>query len=122
MHRNTRLGWTGLMVAAICLVGPAKPATAAPSTPRTIDITVTDEGYKPARLEVKAAETVRLAFHSETDSECQGTVKSEELGIKPTRLPKGETTVIEITPKNTGEYSFGCAMGMIRGTVIAKAP
>ena len=105
----------GMLAAAI----PAA-ATDQPPAPRTIDIKVSNDGYQPARIEMAAGEKVRLAFHSETDSECQGTVKSADLAINPTRLPKGKTTVIEVTAPKAGEYSFACAMGMIRGSVIVK--
>ena len=108
-----------MILAGLTTVTPSR-ATEAAAQPRTIDIKVTDAGYEPARLEVKAGETVRLAFHSETASSCQGTVQSKDLGIEPTRLPKGKTTTVEVTPKEAGEYSFACATGMIRGTVLVK--
>ena len=94
----------------------AEPA----ATPRTIDIKVTDAGYEPAKLELTAGETVRLAFHSETDSECSGSVQSDDLGIAPTLLPKDKTTVIEIKAPKAGKYSFACSMSMNTGTVVVS--
>lgn len=95
-------------------------APAAAGEPRTIAIEVTDAGYDPDKLELVASETVWLAFHSETDSECSGSVQSEDLGIAPTRLPKGKTTVIEIKAPKEGKYSFACSMSMNTGTVVVK--
>src|SRR5690242_5855313 len=97
------------------IAGVANAAEPAP-VPRTIDIKVTEEGYAPAKLELTAGETVRLAFHSEADSECAGSVQSEDLGIKPTLLPKGKTTVIEIKAPKAGTYAFACSMSMNTGT------
>lgn len=107
-----------LVLAAACGIGSAP---AAPE-PRTIEIRVTDDGYEPARFEVKAGETVRLAFTSNTDSDCTGTVQSEELGIAPTHLARNQRTVIEIRPGKPGEFTFACSMGMISGTVVVKKP
>ena len=119
MHR-LRNAAVGVIVALLAAGSAASCAAEDAKEPRTIDIKVTDQGYEPARVELTAGERVRLAFHSETDSACQGTVQSKDLGIKSTTLPKGKTTVIEIAPKEAGEYSFACAMAMIRGTVIVK--
>ncbi len=90
------------------------------ATPRTIDIRVTMAGYEPARIETAAGETVRLAFHSETDAECLSEVQSKELGIPLTPLRKGRTTTVEIKTPQAGEYSFACGMSMFRGTVVVK--
>jgi len=101
------------------ITGAADAAESA-AVPRTIDIKVTNAGYDPAKLELIAGETVRLAFHSETDSDCAGSVQSEDLGIKPTLLPKDKTTVIEIEAPKAGAYSFACSMSMNTGTVVVK--
>lgn len=114
-------------LAAILLIGGL--AAAAPSAfaadaqgPRTIEITITDDGYEPSRIEVAAGEPVRLAFHNEADMECAATVHSEALDIPRTELPKGETTVVAIEPEKAGEFTFACGMGMMKGAVLVTAP
>lgn len=96
------------------------PLAAGAAEPRTVEITVTDRGYEPARIELAAGETVRLAFHQRAKSSCAHSVKSPELGIETTDLPAGETTVIEITPDEAGEFTFACGMDMLEGAVIVK--
>lgn len=113
---------TAVLVLGVLSLAFAPPAVAEGGSPPTIEITVTDRGYDPARIEVAAGEPVRLAFRQEADSECAATVKSEALGIEPTELPKGETTVIEVTPAKGGEFTFACGMGMLKGTVVVEAP
>ena len=116
-----RLPTTLLSLLLLTTLGVSTARAAEPAaTPRTIDIKVTDAGYEPAKLELIAGETVRLAFHSETDSECSGSVQSEDLGIEPTLLPKGKTTVIEIKAPKAGKYSFACSMSMNTGTVVVS--
>src|SRR5262245_46196246 len=100
----------------------AAPAASPATEPRTIEIHVSDEGYEPAKFEVNAGETRRLAFTSSTDADCTGTVQSKDLGIPTTHLQKGKRTVIEIKPDKAGEFTFACAMGMISGTVVVKKP
>jgi plastocyanin domain-containing protein len=105
---------------ALLAVGSTAPSTASndETEPRKIEITVTDEGYQPSRIELAAGEPVRLAFRNEADMACAATVHSEDLGIPTTQLPKGETTVIEVKPETSGEFTFACGMGMIKGTVV----
>lgn len=86
----------------------------------TIEITLENSGFDPARIELAAGKPVRLAFRNEATSTCATSVESEELGIARTALPKGETVVVELTPRAAGEYTFACAMGMVKGTVVVK--
>ena len=109
-----------LLLAALCLAAIVGCARSAPGDPRTIEIRVTNAGYEPARLETKAGETVRLAFHRETDAECLSEVQSKDLGIPLTPLRKGRITTVEIKTPQAGEYSFACGMAMFHGTVVVK--
>ena len=88
--------------------------------PPAVEITLTDAGYEPATVELAAGKPVRLAFRNEAKSTCATSVEGKELGIPRTALPKGETTIVELTPKEPGEYTFACAMGMVKGTVVVK--
>ena len=87
---------------------------------RTVEIILKNSGYEPARIELAAGKPVRLAFRNEATSTCATSVESEELGIARTTLPKGKTVVVALTPREPGEYSFACAMGMVKGTVVVK--
>jgi plastocyanin domain-containing protein len=107
---------------AAALATAVLAAVAGAGEPRTVEVTVTDDGYQPARIELVAGEPARLAFHNEADSSCAASVRSEALGIETTDLPKGETTVIEVTPQKAGEYTFTCGMGILEGAVIVEAP
>lgn len=112
-----------LALGVLLVVASPAPATASgdESAPRTLEVTVTDEGYQPARFELVAGEPVRLAFRNEADMACAATVHSEDLGIPRTQLPKGETTVIELKPQRAGEFTFACGMDMMKGAVVVSA-
>ena len=126
--KNLKFSAKSMTVGALLLVlgalslASAPPAASEEGAPAKIEITVTDRGYEPSRIEVAAGEPVRLAFRQEADLECAATVRSEALGIEPTELPKGETTVIEVTPETAGEFTFACGMGMLKGTVLVETP
>ncbi len=36
------------------------------------------------------------------------------------KLPVGQTTLVEITPREKGELAFNCGMGMFKGTLIVQ--
>lgn len=117
------------LAAAILLAGGiAAGANAAPAgdggaaAPHTIEITVTDQGYEPSRLELPGDELTRLAFTNKADARCATSVRSQDLGIPKTQLPKGETIIVEVEPEKAGEYTFTCGMGMLKGTVVVAAP
>lgn len=122
IHASFRLfAASAASVLVALLVLSAPPAGAASDDVRTVEITVTDRGYEPSQIELIAGEPVRLAFHQEAKSACAHSVKSADLGIETTDLPPGETTFIEITPEATGEFTFACGMGMLKGTLIVAA-
>jgi len=42
-----------------------------------------------------------------------------DYGIRRT-LPLDEPVVVEFTPEKSGEFTFNCGMGMLRGSLIVK--
>ncbi len=101
-------------------VAAASATASAPQLERgALRIEVTSSGYTPSRLVVKAGETVELVFHRGDDRNCARTVVFPKLGITR-ELPAGETVTITFTPKEPGEISFTCGMGMFGGTVVVE--
>ena len=123
MTRSKTMMTLGLGIAMALLT--LAPATAhdgehGKQEPVKVAITLTDAGYEPARIELVAGQTVQLAFRNDAKSSCATSVESKDLDIPRTALPKGETTVVEVTPAKAGEYTFACASGMVKGTVVVK--
>ena len=74
-------------------------------------------GYTPDVIVVKKGRPVRLAFHREETAACSDTVVFGDFGIsKP--LPAFKTTAVEFTPQESGEFTFTCGMGMLRGKLV----
>ena len=84
-----------------------------------IKITVSSEGFTPSRIEVKAGKPLKLAFYRADAENCADQVVFPKLKIEA-KLPAGETTIVEVVPKEKGELVFTCGMGMLKGTLIVQ--
>jgi plastocyanin domain-containing protein len=89
-----------------------------PVTPQEIRILVKG-GYEPDTIPVEAGRPVRLLFYRDETEDCSSRVIFEGLAIDR-ELPEFETTVIEFTPKQPGDYPFHCAMSVLHGRVVAQ--
>jgi plastocyanin len=84
-----------------------------------IKITVSQEGYTPESVTVKAGQPVKLAFTRQDANNCGGEVVFPKLNIRQ-KLPVGKTVLVELTPQEAGELTFACGMNMYRGKVIVQ--
>ena len=109
--------------------GPSAPTTANPSSPSTpaavgagvpeAKVLVTEKGYEPAKLTVRAGQPARITFVRTTDKTCGTEVVFPSLNIRRS-LPLNEPVAIEFTPRDSGEIGFVCGMNMLRGTVVVQ--
>ena len=76
-------------------------------------------GYAPDRIVVKRGRPVRLDFYRDETSSCSEQVVFGDFGIARD-LPAFETTTIELTPQEAGEFTFTCGMNMLRGTLVVE--
>jgi plastocyanin domain-containing protein len=76
-------------------------------------------GYTPDTVIVSRGRPVRLNFRREETASCSDKVVFEHFG-KSAELPTGELVSVELMPKEVGEFSFACPMGMFRGRLIVE--
>jgi RND family efflux transporter MFP subunit len=88
---------------------------------QAVKIAVTEKGYEPARVSVRAGVPARLTFTRTTDKTCGTEVVFPSLNIRRA-LPLNEPVTIEFTPAKTGEIAFVCGMNMLNGIVVVAAP
>jgi plastocyanin domain-containing protein len=101
------------------VAGRAPAATSAGSAGASGEIVITvDGGYSPSTVRVPVGAPVRLVFDRRDDSSCSEEIVIPDFGVRRF-LPSGEKTVVEITPRAAGTFSFTCGMSMLRGTIIA---
>lgn len=101
---------------------PVKPVeTAKPAEPvgnaRVIDMQVTDEGFVPANLKVKANEPLTLRITRKTDETCATEILIEGTDIN-VPLPLEKTVSVNWTPSKTGPVKYGCAMDKMIGGIL----
>jgi plastocyanin domain-containing protein len=129
MRTLTLAALTGL-----CLLGckkdePTPPAAPAPPPAaaqaqaaraegvRVVSMEVTNDGFVPASVTLKAGEPVKLLITRRTDETCATEILIEGTDIKAD-LPLGKTVEVAWTPKAGGKVKFGCAMDMMIGGVL----
>jgi cobalt-zinc-cadmium efflux system membrane fusion protein len=105
---------------------PVAPPPPSASTPAGAEagaqeakVLLTEKGYEPAKLTVRAGQPARVTFVRTTDKTCGREVVFPSLNIRRP-LPLNEPVVIEFTPRDTGEVGFVCGMNMLRGTVVVQ--
>ena len=107
---------------AICLaiftVGLSSCASNSTTTDATqrVSITVTEQGFEPAVVNVKAGQPVTMLVKRTTDQTCATEVVMKEHNINQP-LPLNQEVEITFTPAKSGDLVYACAMDMYKGTV-----
>src|SRR5262245_36151556 len=85
---------------------------------QTATVEVTDKGFEPSSLKLKAGAPAKLTFVRKTDETCAKEVVIKEYNINR-KLPLNEPVTVEFTPRK-GEFAFACGMDMIKGKLIVE--
>jgi len=94
------------------------PAPAAGT--RRVELAVTDKGFEPTPVTVKAGEPLELVVTRKTDKTCATEIVVKDYGIEK-KLPLNEPVVVAFTPKQPGEIKYGCGMDqMIAGVLVVE--
>ena len=86
---------------------------------QTAKILVTEKGFEPERVSLKAGSPARLTFLRTTDKTCGTEVVFRSLDIKRD-LPLNQPVAIDFTPAKTGDVAFACGMNMLTGVVVVQ--
>ena len=78
---------------------------------------ITDKGYEPSSVKVKAGVPIILKITRKTNATCarEITVPSQKLRVD---LPLDKEVTVKISSLEKGEIKFGCAMDMMIGGVM----
>ena len=99
-----------------------KPAAAAPAASGRLEIAVTENGFEPGHVKVKAGQAVTLAFTRKTDKTCATEVvfqPGDGTTVKK-ELPLDQTVEIPVTFPKAGEIKYACGMDMVSGIVSVE--
>ena len=94
----------------------AAPSSAGLQTARVV---VSDQGYEPSQLTLRAGVPARITFLRTSDKSCGTEVVFPALNIKRA-LPLNEPVTVDLTPQNPGSLSFVCGLDMLGGTVVVR--
>jgi membrane fusion protein, heavy metal efflux system len=86
---------------------------------QTAKVIVSEQGYEPAKVTLRAGTPARITFVRTTDKTCGTEVVFSSLNIKRA-LPLNQAVTIEFTPAKTGEIAFACGMNMLKGVVVIE--
>lgn len=92
-----------------------KPAPAAGA--RRIEMEVTNDGFQPGNVTLKANEPVTFVVTRKTDATCATELLIDGTDIKQA-LPLNQAVEIAWTPTKPGQVKFGCAMDKMIGGVL----
>ncbi len=116
------LAGAGVIVAELWyFLGPRRgPPGAQPVADGVQEVRVVVKGgYDPDTIFVEAGRPVRLLFYRDETAECSSRVVFDGLGVER-ELPAFQTTSVEFTPGEPGDYAFRCHMDMLHGRVVAQ--
>ena len=102
------------------LLSRGKAVAAMPIAGGVQEVRVTVKGgYTPDTIVVQAGQPVRLQFYRDETADCSERVVFEQFGIDQP-LPAFQTTAVEFTPDQPGEYPFRCGMNMLKGLLVVE--
>src|SRR3989344_8007204 len=76
-------------------------------------------GYTPSVISLEQGKPTTVNFLRKDPSSCLEEVVVPEFKLRKF-LPLNEKVSVQITPKQTGEFSFSCWMSMYHGKIIVK--
>ena len=89
----------------------------AKDTPNEYKMVITEKGFEPSTLKVKAGTPVTLKITRKTNATCarEITVPSQKVRVD---LPLDKEMTVKLASLSKGEIKFGCAMDLMIGGVI----
>ena len=110
-----------LLLPALAVLSLAAPARAAEAKKpgKTVQVTVTEDGWVPDRVEARKGEPLTLVVTRKTDRTCATELVVKAYGINQP-LPLGKAVTVTFTPTASGQVKYACAMDMIAGTIVVQ--
>jgi plastocyanin domain-containing protein len=105
---------------ALVLALSCKQQAQRPSQSGVAEITVTDKGFEPDRIQAASGKPLTLRFTRKAAQTCADAV---EVQGDPVRhmLPLNVPVDVKVSPPKSGELAFACPMNMYRGAIVVVA-
>ena len=109
----------GLTAADVIPLSSPAGGEGANASVQAAEVVVSEQGFEPSKVTLRAGAPARLTFIRTTDKTCGTEVVFPSLDIRRA-LPLNEAVVIEFTPAKAEEIAFACGMNMLRGAVVVQ--
>ena len=93
--------------------------TVAEAHTRTVKIRVDKNGFSPSSIDAEAGHKLNLVFNRVGKNNCGNRVVFPKLGIRKS-LPVGKDVIVSVTPRESGQITFTCGMGMYKGSIVVS--
>src|SRR5439155_22770976 len=100
------------LIAVLAIVS-CKQQLPAPAQSGVADVTVTEKGFEPERIQVKAGQQVTLLFTRKVAQTCADAVDAQSDQVRH-MLPVNAHGDVKVTSQNSGELAVACRMNMDR--------
>lgn len=84
----------------------------------SVDIVV-EGGYTPEVISIPKGKTTKINFTRKDPSSCLEEVVLGDFKVRK-YLPLNQKVTVELTPQQTGEFTYACGMNMYHGKIIVK--
>ena len=84
----------------------------------SVDIIV-EGGYSPETISIPKGKTTKVNFTRKDPTSCLEEVVLGDFKVRR-YLPLNQKVTVELTPKQTGEFTYACGMNMYHGKIIVK--
>jgi plastocyanin domain-containing protein len=84
------------------------------------EITVTEKGFEPDRIQATAGQQVTLRFIRKAAQTCADAVDVQGDPVRH-MLPLNAPVDVKVTAPKSGELAFACPMNMYRGGIVVVA-
>lgn len=84
-----------------------------------VKVKVTENGFEPAEIKVKAGSHVVLQVTRTTDSTCATSIQVKEKKIKKD-LPLNKEVSVDLGTLKKGDVRFACGMDMVSAHVVVE--
>jgi plastocyanin domain-containing protein len=114
--KQYRVVLLGIFVAAVSGLFVWGCAQQGAAGPKTVEVAVTDRGFEPREITVRAGQPVTLLVTRKTEATCVKEFVIADAGIRRD-LPLDKEVAISLTPEKKGKLRFACPMDMVGGTI-----
>ncbi|UYL09892.1 cupredoxin domain-containing protein [Bdellovibrio sp. SKB1291214] len=108
-----------MFLIAVVFAGPSLFAAKDVTPAQIIEISVTENGFEPSQIDVKAGVPVILKVTRKTDATCATELQIPSKKIKKD-LPLNKTVTFDIGKLDKGNLPYACGMDMLKGNLHIK--